>query len=88
MLLLLQTKSSCLYQANSLSSSFRGSKLLDLQSTDFFYDTDRFLSENGTLLTDHNPVRVEFSWTLADNLRQSELFGGPHGCVSSSYLST
>ncbi|KAI5834684.1 mannose-binding lectin [Schizophyllum commune Tattone D] len=58
---------------------FRGSKLLDLQSTDFFYDTDRFLSENGTLLTDHNPVRVEFSWTLADNLRQSDLFGGPHG---------
>ncbi|KAI9065027.1 hypothetical protein FKP32DRAFT_1568737 [Trametes sanguinea] len=58
---------------------FRGSKLIDLDSTDFFYDTDRFLSPNGSLLTDHNPVRVEFSWTLASNLRQSDLFGGPHG---------
>ncbi|KAI9069514.1 hypothetical protein FKP32DRAFT_1753776 [Trametes sanguinea] len=35
---------------------FRGSKLFDLDSTDFFYDTDRFLSPNKSLLTDHKPA--------------------------------
>ncbi|CDO77944.1 hypothetical protein BN946_scf185030.g2 [Trametes cinnabarina] len=58
---------------------FRGSRLINLSSTAFFYDTARFLSPNLTLLTDHNPVRVEFSWSLASDLRQSDLFGGPHG---------
>ncbi|KAI0637752.1 mannose-binding lectin [Trametes polyzona] len=58
---------------------FRGSKLVDLSSTAFFYDTSRFLSSNHSTLTDHNPVRVEFSWTLSPNFRQSDLFGGPHG---------
>ncbi|KAI0762186.1 mannose-binding lectin [Trametes elegans] len=58
---------------------YRGSKALDLTSTDFFYDTARFLSSNLTALTDHNPVRVEFAYTLSPTLRQSDLFGGPHG---------
>ncbi|KAI0743582.1 mannose-binding lectin [Daedaleopsis nitida] len=58
---------------------FRGSKLLNLDSTAFFYDTERFLSPNMTTLSDHNPVRVAFSWSLASDLRQSDLFGGPHG---------
>lgn len=60
-------------------SSYRGSKLINLSSTDFFYDTARFLSSDLALLTDHNPVRIEFSWSLTSSLRQSDLFGGPHG---------
>ncbi|KAI0672605.1 mannose-binding lectin [Trametes maxima] len=58
---------------------FRGSKLINLSSTGFFYDTARFLSANETVLTDHNPARVEFTWSLASDLRQSDLYGGPHG---------
>ncbi|KAH9853830.1 mannose-binding lectin [Lenzites betulinus] len=58
---------------------FRGSKLISLSATSFNYDTARFLSSNLSLLTDHNPVRVEFSWTIDANLRQSDLYGGPHG---------
>ncbi|KAL1946645.1 hypothetical protein VTO73DRAFT_14749 [Trametes versicolor] len=58
---------------------YRGSKLINLSSTDFFYDTARFLSSDLALLTDHNPVRIEFSWSLTSSLRQSDLFGGPHG---------
>ncbi|KAI0363494.1 mannose-binding lectin [Pilatotrama ljubarskyi] len=58
---------------------FRGSTFINLDSTAFFYDTARFLSSNGSTLTDHNPVRVEFSWSLTPTLRQSDLFGGPHG---------
>ncbi|KAJ6590465.1 Endonuclease/exonuclease/phosphatase [Mycena vulgaris] len=58
---------------------YRGSKLITLTNTAFFYDTARFLSTDLATLTDHNPVRVEFAWSLASTLRQSDLQGGPHG---------
>ncbi|KAI0665804.1 cytochrome P450 [Trametes maxima] len=58
---------------------FRGSKLINLSSTGFFYDTARFRSADETVLTDHNPARVEFTRSLASDLRQSNLYGGPHG---------
>jgi hypothetical protein len=58
---------------------YRGSKFITLTNTGFFYDTARFLSTDLATLSDHNPVRVTFSWTLAAALRQSDLQGGPHG---------
>ncbi|KAG9103717.1 hypothetical protein FRC07_009939 [Ceratobasidium sp. 392] len=58
---------------------FRGSKFITLTSRGFYYDTARFLSTDLATLTDHNPVRVEFAWNLPSNLRQSDLYGGPHG---------
>ncbi|CAE6403390.1 unnamed protein product [Rhizoctonia solani] len=58
---------------------YRGSPTINLNSTGFFYDNSRFLSPKGDLLTDHNPVRVEFAYTLTNGLRQSKPYGGPHG---------
>ncbi|KEP49190.1 endonuclease/exonuclease/phosphatase family protein [Rhizoctonia solani 123E] len=58
---------------------YRGSPIVNLKSSGFFYDTSRFLSPEGNALTDHNPARVEFGYTLASGLRQSDLYGGPHG---------
>ncbi|CAE6403406.1 unnamed protein product [Rhizoctonia solani] len=58
---------------------YRGSRMINLNSTGFFYDTSRFLSPKGDLLTDHNPVRVEFAYNLKDGLWQSDRYGGPHG---------
>ncbi|KEP46284.1 endonuclease/exonuclease/phosphatase family protein [Rhizoctonia solani 123E] len=58
---------------------YRGSPVINLKSTGFFYDTSRFLSPENKPLTDHHPVRVEFAYTLTDGLRQSRLCGGPHG---------
>lgn len=58
---------------------FRGSKFITLTSNGFYYDTARFLSTDLATLTDHNPIRVEFAWSLASTLRQSDLYGGPHG---------
>ncbi|KEP45077.1 endonuclease/exonuclease/phosphatase family protein, partial [Rhizoctonia solani 123E] len=58
---------------------YRGSPLINLKSTGFFYDTSRFMSPEDKPLTDHHPVRVEFAYTLTDGLRQSRLCGGPHG---------
>ncbi|KAG8687863.1 hypothetical protein FRC11_006481 [Ceratobasidium sp. 423] len=58
---------------------YRGSPIISLKSSRFFYDTSRFLSPEGNTLTDHNPIRVEFGYNLASGLRQSDLYGGPHG---------
>ncbi|EUC54402.1 endonuclease/exonuclease/phosphatase family protein [Rhizoctonia solani AG-3 Rhs1AP] len=58
---------------------YRGSPIIKLKSTGFFYDTSRFLSPEDEPLTDHHPVRVEFAYTLKDGLRQSDFRGGPHG---------
>ncbi|KDN35964.1 hypothetical protein RSAG8_11175, partial [Rhizoctonia solani AG-8 WAC10335] len=58
---------------------YRGSPLINLKSSGFFYDTARFLSPEGKTLTDRNPIRVEFGYTLKSGLRQSDLYGGPHG---------
>ncbi|KAF8755113.1 Jacalin-like lectin domain [Rhizoctonia solani] len=58
---------------------YRGSPIINLKSSGFFYDTSRFLSPDGHTLTDHNPIRVDFGYTLSSGLRQSDLYGGPHG---------
>ncbi|CAE6450632.1 hypothetical protein ACGC1H_003965 [Rhizoctonia solani] len=58
---------------------YRGSPAIHLNSSGFFYDTSRFLSPEGKILTDHHPVRVDFRYTLKYELRQSDLYGGPHG---------
>ncbi|CAE6520906.1 unnamed protein product [Rhizoctonia solani] len=58
---------------------FRGSNFITLTSNGFYYDTARFLSTDLATLTDHNPVRVEFAWSLVSTLRRSDLYGGPHG---------
>ncbi|KAI9712022.1 MAG: hypothetical protein M1820_001730 [Bogoriella megaspora] len=58
---------------------YRGSDAIDLTATSFTYDSTNFLQANGSILSDHNPVLVEFAWTLSNNFRQSNLWGGPHG---------
>ncbi|KAL5641634.1 hypothetical protein ACGC1H_001941 [Rhizoctonia solani] len=66
---------------------YRGSAVINLNSTGFFYDTSRFLSPEGNLLMNHDPVRVEFGYSLTDGLRQSNLFGGPGGYWFNDLLS-
>ncbi|CAE7152423.1 unnamed protein product, partial [Rhizoctonia solani] len=58
---------------------YRGSRIIDLESTEFFYDTSRFLTPEGSPRSDHHPVRVNFHYTLSPELQQSDLYGGPHG---------
>lgn len=58
---------------------YRGSTLLSLNATSFTYDAAQFLSSNGSTLSDHNPILVDFSWSLSPTLRQSDFTGGPHG---------
>ncbi|PYH98453.1 endonuclease/exonuclease/phosphatase family protein [Aspergillus ellipticus CBS 707.79] len=58
---------------------YRGSRAIDLQATYRSCVGTKFLSSNGTVLSDHNPITSNFTWTVSSSLMQSDLFGGPHG---------
>jgi hypothetical protein len=58
---------------------YRGSKLLDLKATRFNYDSSSFLQADGSIMTDHNALAVNFTWTINPSLRQSNFFGGNGG---------
>ena len=55
---------------------YRASPLLDLRATSFHYASNQFLQPNGSILSDHNPVLVNFTYNAGPNLRQSPFFGG------------
>ncbi|KAL5332529.1 Endonuclease/exonuclease/phosphatase [Aspergillus crustosus] len=57
---------------------YRGSRALTLQATAWAYEDENFLN-NGSILSDHNPVSSSFSWSKSDAFRLSDLYGGPHG---------
>ncbi|KAI1780698.1 mannose-binding lectin [Hypoxylon cercidicola] len=58
---------------------YRGSPVLDLTATYWNYESTKFLQPDGSILTDHNPVTVNFTWSAGSSLRQSGFLGGPHG---------
>ncbi|KAL4988175.1 Endonuclease/exonuclease/phosphatase [Aspergillus falconensis] len=57
---------------------YRGSPALTLQATSWAYEDEKFLN-NGSILSDHNPITSGFTWTKSDSFRLSNLYGGPHG---------
>lgn len=58
---------------------YRGSRLIDLRATAYANAHADFLTDGGLMLSDHDPIAVEFSWSLGPDYRMSEQFGGPHG---------
>ncbi|CAG8370784.1 unnamed protein product [Penicillium salamii] len=62
---------------------YRGSDLVTLKADSFDYNGDKFTNTDskylGSVLSDHNPVLVNFTWSLDSKLRQSQFAGGPHG---------
>ncbi|KAL0934465.1 endonuclease/exonuclease/phosphatase family protein [Colletotrichum truncatum] len=58
---------------------YRSSPVIDLKATFFNYESSKFLQPNGDILSDHNPITANFTWTLSTALRQSDFSGGPHG---------
>lgn len=58
---------------------YRGSKQLTLDATYFNYESTKFLQADGSILSDHNPITVNFTWQASSSLRQSGFWGGPHG---------
>ncbi|KAK4099864.1 hypothetical protein N658DRAFT_452148 [Parathielavia hyrcaniae] len=58
---------------------YRSSPLVTLRATAFRYESSRFLQANGSVLSDHNPVYADFTWSAGALLRQSALFGADYG---------
>lgn len=52
---------------------------MTLTATQFRYAGSMFLQPDGNVLSDHDPVLVDFSWSLGAKLRLSDPYGGPHG---------
>lgn len=50
---------------------YRGSSAVTLQATTFDYAGDMFLQEDGNILSDHNPVLVDFTWTNSQFTRHT-----------------
>ncbi|MFJ6792969.1 jacalin-like lectin [Streptomyces sp. NPDC091268] len=58
---------------------YRGSALVSLRATSYRNEHAAFLTGDGLMLSDHDPVAVGFSWSRNPAFRASDPFGGPHG---------
>ncbi|KAJ5580521.1 hypothetical protein N7450_006822 [Penicillium hetheringtonii] len=62
---------------------YRRSDIVTLAANGFRYDGTNFLNTDpeysGAVLSDHNPILVNFTWSKSTALRQSQFAGGPHG---------
>ncbi|MFD5813638.1 jacalin-like lectin [Streptomyces sp. NPDC127038] len=58
---------------------YRGSKLLALDATSYHDEHTRFLTSDGLMLSDHDPITASFTWSRSSDFRLSDQFGGPHG---------
>lgn len=58
---------------------YRGNAIVQLSASYFNYESTKFLQSDGDILSDHNPITVDFDWKLSTALRQSDFWGGPHG---------
>ncbi len=58
---------------------YRGSRYLSLNATTYHNEHAAFLDSAGTMLSDHDPIHVDFTWSTNPAYQFSEQFGGPHG---------
>ncbi|MGW3916863.1 jacalin-like lectin [Streptomyces sp. NPDC005070] len=58
---------------------YRGSKSVALDATSYHNDHTRFLTSDGLMLSDHDPITASFTWSRAGGFQLSDQFGGPHG---------
>ncbi|KAB1990396.1 jacalin-like lectin [Streptomyces triticiradicis] len=58
---------------------YRGSKLVTLNATSYHNEHARFLTSDGLMLSDHDPITASFTWSRDTAFQLSDQFGGPHG---------
>ncbi|MFJ2238254.1 jacalin-like lectin [Streptomyces sp. NPDC087859] len=58
---------------------YRGSKLVSLNATSYNNEHSKFLTGDGLMLSDHDPIAAGFSWSRNTAFQLSDQFGGPHG---------
>jgi hypothetical protein len=58
---------------------YRGSKLVTLNASSYNNEHAKFLTSDGLMLSDHDPITVGFTWSRNAAFQLSDQFGGPHG---------
>ncbi len=58
---------------------YRGSRLVTLNATAYHNEHTRFLTADGLMLSDHDPITASFTWSRNPAFQFSDQFGGPHG---------
>ncbi|MGW3664354.1 jacalin-like lectin [Streptomyces sp. NPDC005141] len=58
---------------------YRGSKVVTLDATGYDNEHARFLTSDGLMLSDHDPITAAFNWSRNPDFQLSDQFGGPHG---------
>jgi endonuclease/exonuclease/phosphatase family metal-dependent hydrolase len=58
---------------------YRGSRAVTLTATDYHNQHAAFLTTDGLMLSDHDPISVKFTWSTNAAFQLSDQFGGPHG---------
>ena len=58
---------------------YRSSKLLTLNATSYANEHAVFLDSSGAMLSDHDPISAQFTWSRNSAFALSDQFGGPHG---------
>ncbi|WP_406176399.1 jacalin-like lectin [Streptomyces sp. NBC_00996] len=58
---------------------YRGSKLVTLNATSYNNEHAKFLTSDGLMLSDHDPITVGFTWSRNAAFQLGDQFGGPHG---------
>ncbi|MDC2960661.1 jacalin-like lectin, partial [Streptomyces gilvifuscus] len=58
---------------------YRGSKLVTLNATTYNNEHAKFLTSDGLMLSDHDPITASFTWSRNSAFQLSDQFGGPHG---------
>lgn len=58
---------------------YRGSKLVTLNATSYNNEHSKFLTDDGLMLSDHDPLTASFTWSRNAAFQLSDQFGGPHG---------
>ncbi|MEU9138680.1 jacalin-like lectin [Streptomyces sp. NPDC048404] len=58
---------------------YRGSRLVTLDATSYHNEHTRFLTSDGLMLSDHDPITASFAWSRSSDFQLSDQFGGPHG---------
>ncbi|MFD4506225.1 jacalin-like lectin [Streptomyces sp. NPDC058457] len=58
---------------------YRSSRLVSLNATSYSNEHAKFLTDDGKMLSDHDPISVGFTWSQSPDYQLSDQFGGPHG---------
>ncbi|MFX3634208.1 MAG: jacalin-like lectin [Candidatus Pristimantibacillus sp.] len=65
---------------------YRSSPLVSLDATSYRLENTKFVDASGNQLSDHYPIHVNFDYTVSDQVKLSEAYGGSGGTAFNQLL--